>query len=70
MDEKKQIIFYYDGEIKPEDTQVDPDGELAVPKKEQIIEKHGQKWRVTFVVRESGGGKGEYPVHKVYLARA
>jgi hypothetical protein len=69
MGETKQIVFYYDGEIKPEDTQVDSDGKLAVPNKEQIIEMHGQKWRVTFVQHEIGGNR-EMPVYKVYLARA
>lgn len=68
MGEKKQIVFYYDGEIKPEDTQVDSDRKLAVPKKEQVIEKHGQKWRVTFVQNEIGGNR-EIPVYKAYLAR-
>jgi hypothetical protein len=70
MGEKKQIVFYYDGEIRDEDTVVDPDGETSVPEKDQIIKKHGQQWRVTFVMRQSGGGTNEYPVHKVYLARA
>jgi len=62
--------FYYDGEIRDEDTVVDPDGETSVPEKDQIIKKHGQQWRVTFVMRQSGAGTEEYSVHKVYLARA
>jgi len=70
MGEKKRIVFYYDGEIRDEDTVVDPNGETPVPEKEQIIKKHGQEWRVTFAKKESGGGKEEYAVHKVYLARA
>jgi hypothetical protein len=69
MGETKQVVFYYDGEVNPGDTQVDSDGELAVPKKEEIIEKHGQKWRVTFV-QNAVGSNGEFPVYKVYLARA
>jgi len=51
MGEKKQIVSCYDGEIKSEDTQVDSDGKLTVPKKEQIIEKHGQKWRGLNILR-------------------
>jgi len=70
MGEKKQIVFYYDGEIRDEDTVVDSDGETSVPEIDQIIKKHGQLWRVTFVMRQSGAGGDEYPVHKVYLARA
>jgi hypothetical protein len=70
MGEKKQIVFYYDGEINNEDTRVDSDDEIPVPDKGQIIEKHGQKWRVTFVMKQTGRENGEFPVHKVYLARA
>jgi len=70
MGEKKQIVFYYDGEIRDEDTVVDPGGETPVPEKSQIIKKHGQQWRVTFVMRQSDAGTDECPVHKVYLARA
>jgi hypothetical protein len=70
MGERKQIVFYYDGEIRNEDTVVDPDGETSVPEKDQIIKKHGHQWRVTFVMRQSGAGTEEYSVHKVYLARA
>jgi hypothetical protein len=70
MGEKKQIIFYYDGEVREEDTVVDPSGEASVPEKGQIIRMHGQSWRVTFVMQQSGNGADEYSVHKVYLARA
>ena len=70
MGEKKRIVFCYDGEVRDEDTVVDPDGETPVPEKGQIIKKRGQMWRVTFVMLQSGGGAEEYPVHKVYLARA
>jgi hypothetical protein len=70
MGEKKRIVFCYDGEVRDEDTVVDPGGETPVPEKGQIIEKHGQMWRVTFVMLQSGAGTEEYPVHKVYLARA
>jgi hypothetical protein len=70
MGEKKQIVYYYDGEIRDEDTVVDPDGETSVPEKDQIVKKHGQQWRVTFVMRQSAVGTDGYPVHKVYLARA
>jgi hypothetical protein len=70
MGAKKQIVFYYDGEIRDEDTIVDPDGGTSVPEKDQIIKKHGRSWRVTFVMRQSGAGSDEYSVHKVYLARA
>jgi hypothetical protein len=41
MGDKKQIVFYYDGEIRDEDTVVDPGGETPVPEKGQTIKKRG-----------------------------
>jgi hypothetical protein len=70
MGEKKRIVFCYDGEVREEDTIVDPDGETPVPEKGQIIKKHGQMWRVTVVMLQGVAGTDGYPVHKVYLARA
>lgn len=68
--EKKWIVFCDDSEIRDEDTLVDPGGETPTPEKGQIIEKHRQMWRVTFVKLRSGAGKDGSPVHKVYSARA
>jgi hypothetical protein len=70
MGERKQIVFLYDAEIRNDDTIVDSDGVAHVPQKDEIIEKHGQHWRVTFVLKQSGGEKDEYAVYKIYLARA
>jgi len=70
MGERKQIVFCYDGEVRQEDTIVDPDGGTSVPEKGQIIKKHGQMWRVTFVMLQGVAGPEGYAVHKVYLARA
>jgi len=70
MGDKKQIVFCYDGEVREEDTIVDPEGETPVPEKGQIIKKHGQMWRVTFVLLQGVADTEGYPVHKVYLARA
>ena len=43
MGEKKQIAYYYDGQFKNEDTEVDPDGELAVPKKNRLSKSTGRR---------------------------
>ncbi|MGC2331081.1 MAG: hypothetical protein WA581_06490 [Candidatus Acidiferrales bacterium] len=69
MNEKKQIAFYYDGELNNEDTIVDPDGSVTVPEKDAIIRMHGENWRVTHAGR-TVGGKDEHVVYKIYLARA
>jgi hypothetical protein len=68
--EKKRIIYYYDGEINKDDTQIDPEGSLVLPKKDEIIRKHGQNWRVTFVGPGTADPGDEYSVFKVYVARA
>jgi hypothetical protein len=67
--EKKQISYYYDGEFRADDTVIDPDGAAPVPEKGSIIRMHGQNWRVTHVGK-TAGGKDEFVVYKVYLARA
>ena len=69
MAEKKQISYCYDGEFRNEDTVIDPDGTALVPEKGAIIRMHGQNWRVTHVGK-TVGGKDEYIVYKIYLARA
>jgi hypothetical protein len=70
MREKKRIVFYYDGEVREHDTVVDPSGEAVVPENGQVIKKHGQPWRVTYVQRQGGNGAYEYGIYKIYLARA
>jgi hypothetical protein len=67
--EKKQIAFYYDGEFREGDTIMDPEGTVPVPEKGAVIRMHLQDWRVTHVGRMVGG-KDEYVMYKIYLARA
>ncbi len=65
----KQIAYYYDTKINPEDTQVDMDGHIEVPKKGEILEKHGERWKVEAVMTDLSGS-GALPVHKIYLVKA
>jgi len=69
MGEKKQIAYYYDTKFNEQDTQIDMDGDLSVPEKGQVLEKHGRRWKVEAVMT-SYGGDGSLPVHKVYLVKA
>jgi hypothetical protein len=66
---KKQIAYYYDAEINPEDTEVDMEGDMPVPEKGQILEKHGQRWRVE-VVMVDHSFDGALDVHRIYLVKA
>jgi hypothetical protein len=68
--EKKQIAYFYNSKIKDEETQVDMDGDLPVPEKEQILLRpDGKRWKVAAVnVRHDGGGA--LPAYLVYLVPA
>ena len=45
----KQIVFRYDGDASSEDGFFDNDGEFTVPKEGEIIQRHGQQWRVAAI---------------------
>ena len=68
MGDKKQIAFYYDAELRSEDTVIDPDGSTTVSEKGAIIRMPGQNWRVTHVAKAAG--KDDVVAYKIYLARA
>jgi hypothetical protein len=67
--EKKHVSYYYDGELREEDTVIDGEGTAPVPEKGAIIRMHGQNWRVTHVGMKAGG-EDEFVLYKIYLARA
>src|ERR1700733_9704842 len=47
---------------------IDPDGTAPDAEKGTIVRMHGQNWRVTHVGK-TVGGKDEFVVYKIYLAR-
>jgi hypothetical protein len=66
---QKQIVYYYEAKVNEEDTQIDGDGDLSVPVKGQVLEKHGKRWNVE-QVKTDYRGDGSLPVHHVYLIPA
>jgi hypothetical protein len=65
MDEKKQIAFYYDGELAEDETIVDMAGTEIVPGRDQILRRRGKEWKVSAVMIVHSGKA--LPTYKVYL---
>ncbi len=68
MGEKKQIAYYYDAKVNPDDTVVDMEGSVPVPEKGFVFYKRGERWRVEVVMKNSSGD-GAVPVYCIYSAR-
>jgi hypothetical protein len=68
MEKKKQIAYFYNSEFNADDTQVDMDGDIRVPQKGEIIEKHGERWKVEIVMVDHSFS-GALPVHRIYLVK-
>jgi hypothetical protein len=64
----KQFVYRYNGDLKSEEIEQDLDGEIAVPQKDQIIQRNGKSWKVVFVNTEfSLSQSGPIPVVRVFL---
>jgi hypothetical protein len=69
MGEKKQIAYFYNAKMAEKETDVDYDGELAVPEKGQVLRRpDGKDWKVEAVMMEQVGRA--LPVYKVYFLPA
>ncbi len=62
----RQFLFVYDGKAENGEAVEDPDGEISVPIKDQIINRSGKSWKVA-AVNERNDGAGAWPVHVVFL---
>lgn len=67
---RKQIIYFYDARIEPNETQIDVDGDLLPPMKGDILLRPDNKWwKVEYTqVRHDGGNALE--VHEIFLVPA
>jgi hypothetical protein len=43
----KQIVFRYDGDPTTEEIDLDMDGDKSAPKRGSLIERKGERWKVT-----------------------
>jgi hypothetical protein len=66
MGKGQQFLFVYDGKPENGEPVQDPDGEMAVPSKDQVISRKGKSWKVV-VVNERNDGANAWPVHMVFL---
>jgi hypothetical protein len=69
MNEKKQIAYYYDTRFNAEDMEIDTEGDMVVPDRGQILQKHGERWKVAAVMIEHKND-GSLSIHRVYLVKA
>ncbi len=63
----KQFLYRYNGVEAPEEV-VDGDGEIAVPKQGEIINRKGKKWKVVQVItQQTVAGNRAIPVVRIFL---
>jgi hypothetical protein len=68
--EKQQIAYFYNGVVKPEETDLDEDGLARIPSEGEILVRPGGKqWKVAEVVRRHRGADA-LPLYLVYLTEA
>ena len=71
MSKAKQIAYYYNATLAEDETVFDPDGDVAVPQKDEVLMRRGRRWKVVHVNTEvSTSARGPIPVHRVYLMEA
>ena len=64
----KQFVYRYNGVQGSEEVELDLDGEITVPQKDQVIARKGKDWKVVHVsTEESLSAKGPIPVVRVFL---
>jgi hypothetical protein len=62
-----QIAYYYNGVVKPEETDLDRDGLTRIPSEGEILVRPGGKrWKVAQVIARHRGANA-LPIYLVYL---
>ena len=68
--DQRQISYYYNGIIKPEETDLDLDGVMNIPVEgEVLVRPGGKQWKVVKVMTRHDAGNA-LPVYMVYLTLA
>jgi hypothetical protein len=71
MGKSKQIMYLYNAELAPGETQMDLTGGMQVPSKGQILTRNGRRWKVDAVtVGRVIAGMRLLHSHNVYLVEA
>ena len=68
MRRAKQIVFRYNGDPATEESDLDMDGDKAVPKKGSLIDRRGERWKVVQVnVERSSAEPFVVPTYRIFL---
>ena len=69
MRRAKQIVFQYNGDPTTEESDLDMDGDKSVPEQGSLIERRGERWKVTQVNMERSAEEPfAVPIYRVFLA--
>jgi hypothetical protein len=64
----KQIVYRYNDDLVSEEGFVDWCGDLPLRAVDEIVERHGKRWKVIAIDDESTvAGTNAIPIHRVYL---
>ena len=71
MTKGRQFVYRYEGDPKSEEEVADLDGEIQIPKKDDVIERSGKNWKVVHVNTEQLlSNPPAIPVYRVFLTKA
>lgn len=71
MTKARLIAYYYNTTLAQDETVLDPDGEIPIPSKDEVLTRKARPWKVSLVSADvSTIAKGPIPVHKIYLTEA
>jgi hypothetical protein len=64
----KQMVYRYNGDATSDEVEVDRDGEITVPERDQIVMRKDKRWKVVHVITEvTVAGPQAIPVVRVFL---
>ena len=68
--EPREIAYYYNGIIKPEETHMDSDGLMRIPSEGEILVRpDGKQWKVVEIIAQYRKGI-RLPTYLVYLTES
>jgi hypothetical protein len=62
----KQLVYRYNGVESSEEVEVDHDGEIPTPSRDDIIVRKGTRWKAVHVITQVSSD-GSVPIVRVFL---
>jgi hypothetical protein len=62
----KQFVYRYNGVESSDEVEVDHDGEIPTPNRDDIITRKGKRWKAVHVITQVSSD-GSVPVVRVFL---